>query len=73
MKLNHVRIGKYLFDTCPTQDGPKREVAASSVIFSFAVEYTKSKKTERELEWNGMQQLVFCADDANLLGENMKP
>jgi hypothetical protein len=66
-----VRIGKYLFDTFPTQNGLKQGVALSSLLFNFAVEYAirKVQKKQVELKLIGTHQLLVYASNVNLLGD----
>jgi hypothetical protein len=68
-----VRTGKYLSDTFPIQNGLKQEDALSPLIFNFAVEYAILNVQAKQvgLKLNGTQQLVVCADDVNLLGDNI--
>jgi hypothetical protein len=68
-----VRIGKLLSDKFPIQNGLKQGDALSPLLFNFTLEYAIRKVLANQvgLESNGTHQLLFCADDDNLLGDSI--
>jgi hypothetical protein len=39
--------------------------------FNFSLQYAIRKVQENQCDWNGTHQLLVCADDVNLLGDNI--
>jgi hypothetical protein len=68
-----VRIGKYLSDTFPIQNGLKQRDALSPLHFKFAKEFaiTRVQENQVELKLNGTHPLLVYADDVNLLRDNI--
>jgi hypothetical protein len=61
-----------LSDIFPIQNGLKQGDALSPMLFNFDSEYAIRKVQENQvgLKLNETHQLLFCADDVNVLGDN---
>jgi hypothetical protein len=70
-----VRIGKYLSDSFPIQNGLKQRDTLLLLLFNFALDYTIKNVQETnvglKLNETHQLQLLAYADDVHILGDNI--
>jgi hypothetical protein len=70
---SNVRVGKYLSDTFPIQNGLQQRDALWPLLFNFALEFDIRKVPENQvsLKLNATHHLLVYADKVNLLRDNI--
>lgn len=70
---SEVRIVQHLSVAFAIQDSLKQRYTLLPVLFNFVLECAirKVQENQKGLVWNGRRQLLGCADDIDILSENM--
>jgi chloramphenicol O-acetyltransferase len=67
---NRVRLGKHLSEIFNIKNDLKQEDVLSTLLFNFAVQHAvrRAEENQDDFKLNGTHQLLFYADDVNILG-----
>ena len=74
MVQSKVRIGNYLSSSFPIDNDLEQGDALSPLLFNFGLEYAirKVQETYLGLYMNGTHQVLAYADNANLIGDDIR-
>jgi hypothetical protein len=68
-----VHMDKYFFENFPIQNYLEKGNVLMPLLFSFSSEYAfeEVQENQKALKLRGTHQILVCADDINLLGDNI--